>query len=253
MRPPQEPVFVVGTGTCGTRYLSTLLQENGVEGVYHEKDPALFQHSMRWARGELDEDQEEKFRATLRETREDVAVETNWGHSFIVSLLHDVFPDARFVYIHRDGRECVRSRMSGWDLTPEEGWTVEDTTTPPFLEGEFKAPRFIRLCRWWTTMNRLLLEVLPGTRISWDLTRGHQVGHPRVCVFPFEHLVEPRTDSWNGFQEWLGVGLDTISTDPVGEKTDKPWPAWEDWPEAFQNVYAWICGSTMHDLGYWGD
>lgn len=247
----EGPVFVVGTGTCGTRYLAHVLTENDVEGVFHEKDPPLFVPSMLWARGELTSKEETWLRTTLMETRADVAVETNWGHSFITSLLHDIFPDARFVYIHRDGRECVRSRMSGWDLTPDEGWTVEETTTPPFLEGEFRAPRFIRLCRWWDTMNHLLLETLPGTQYEWSLVDGNNPGHHQVCVFPFEALVEPDHQHWNHFMDWLGLDLDTVSMEPVGEKTEKSWPAWEEWPEAFQNVYGWVCGSVMHDLGYW--
>ncbi|MGH8247500.1 MAG: sulfotransferase family protein, partial [Gammaproteobacteria bacterium] len=96
-----------------------------------------------------------------------------------VGFLHRLFPQARFIFIHRDGRDNVSSMMDGWRHGRTDGGFALTRFFGPFPEpvaingGEFREWHFFLPPRWrdynrasledvcayqWVTANRLALE-----------------------------------------------------------------------------------------------
>lgn len=224
-------VFVVSTGQCGTRYITSLMQANGIDAV-HEHHPPLFIAAMQYRKNKHREGQ---LRKILQDTRKDVMFEANWALAFLVPILADLYPEARFIFMHRDPRDYVRSHMSDWKLTPAT-WHMTDTTVlGPFMDGEFTAPRFLRSCRAWAITNEHLMHTLPGDR---------------TFRLPFEDLIDPDSPRLHEVFDWLGVEVSTYSVDPEGSQEDKTWPPKHSWPRPFKHMLHWICGPTMQRLGY---
>ena len=131
-----------------------------------------------------------------------------------VPYLHALFPKARFVYLHRDGRNNVSSLMDGWrehgrfDLEQYLGRLPDPVN---IAGGEFKDWCFFLPPRWreyndasledvcayqWNVANSMALEAgrtLPG--VQWIPVR-------------YEDIVERPLDTFESLFEKLGLDFD---------------------------------------------
>jgi hypothetical protein len=132
-----------------------------------------------------------------------------------VPWLHRLFPDARFVYIHRDGRDNVSSLMDGWlhdghfalskSLGPFpcpvniDGGRFKDWSffLPPGWRDYNDSPLEVVCAYQWSTANRLALEasrqVPPG---QWIELRYEDLFDRPLAMFRevFERLEIPFDD-----------------------------------------------------------
>jgi hypothetical protein len=133
-----------------------------------------------------------------------------------VPFLAKLFPDARFVYIHRDGRDNVSSMIDGWRhdghfrLTQFLGRFPEKVAIEngEFDEWSFFLPpgwraynsaRLEEVCAYqWITANRMALDAARGLRPEqWIQLRYEDIFERPVQMFAetFGRLGIPFTDA----------------------------------------------------------
>ena len=100
-----------------------------------------------------------------------------------IPYLHALFPQARFVFIHRDGRDNISSMMDGWRMGRTDGRFELTQFFGPFPEpvaingGEFKEWAFF-LAPGWRQYNRASLEEvcafqwISANRLALDARKG---------------------------------------------------------------------------------
>ena len=139
----QPRFFCLNSGCCGSTYLIRLLDDNGWKGVWHEKNPdfnavgvAHFDHPMN----------ERRLASLLRYTRWDVFLEANNRLFSLARPLHRAFPGARFMHLHRDGREAVRSALSRPDV---DRYLRTNIRFQGKLAGPRNASPLERFCHYW--------------------------------------------------------------------------------------------------------
>lgn len=210
---------------------------------------------------------QERIRTRIRDKREDlicqvqtnnlIYVESSHYASHIIADLHSLF-NARFVHLHRDGRDFVRSglqrdwyshagfreRTTAWmrrrllfDLG--NSWTDHQLRPPHYFKS-----RFERIAWLWSTINETILRaksVLPDDTFF---------------TLPVERL---EADTLARLLDFVGVSrsgdlsrrmLDLARSRPNrSDRLDAP-PS-EYWGELQQRQFYDIAGATMTRLGYW--
>lgn len=245
---PTSPVhlFVLGTGRCGTQTLARMLSR--IEGcvVEHERNPPLLSEVTDRIRGAMTEDQ---MIALLRDTRSverlggtRVSGESNQRLSFIIPDLIRAFPDARMLWMIRDGRANVASVHHRRWYDPREA-TVREAHHAPSAANRISgvdvrdiAPdewarmdAFERCCWYWSYTNREIERRLA------------EAGAPFVRI-SLEHLGE-RVDELLAF---LGLPADT-STELRAWNAARHGPPLSplDWSAAQREVFERRCGALM--------
>jgi hypothetical protein len=158
-------------------------------------------------------------------------VEKTPAHAVHVKRMHEVYPDAWFIHIVRDGRDVVRSivRFELEELIP---------VGLPKAAAE------------WDRMNRLILREAP------HLSRYRQVR--------YEDLVASPVDGSAALLEWVGLPCDddvrarlaeaagTPVSQHAGASRDGPGKWREDLTEAQLSAIYHAAGPLLVELGYLG-
>ena len=109
----QTRFFCLNSGGCGSTYLIRLLADNFWNGVYHEKTPDFNEIGVLHYENPLNV---HRLASLLRYTRWDVFLEASNRLFSLAIPLHKAFPGARFIHLHRDGRQAVCSTLSRPDV-----------------------------------------------------------------------------------------------------------------------------------------
>lgn len=187
------PMFVVSTGRCATTLLGLFLAEADSSLVLNEgqmrdakcqgpqvlkaltlENRLAYEQPDR-AAAILEEKRLPHIKALIDELALDHYVEIAYYFSPFVSALRDVFPEAKIAYVHRDGRDFVRSvyvdespdpMPVGYpdprQLSPTERYVAMGRLAP--LPGSFHAKLwdsyspFEKNVWLWAETNRLILE-----------------------------------------------------------------------------------------------
>lgn len=185
-----------------------------------------------------------------------------------VAYLHELFPDARFVFIQRDGRDNVSSMMDGWRHGRTDGGFGLEKFFGPFPEpvaiegGEFREWHFFLPPGWreynrasleevcafqWISANRLALEareLIPGDR--WIQLRYEDIFERPVDMFleAFERLDLPFGDEMR--ERCLSLASRPTSIVKGAPKKQK-WK--EHHPQAIERILP-VIRPMMERLGY---
>jgi hypothetical protein len=182
-----------------------------------------------------------------------------------VPYLHRLFPDARFIYIHRDGRDNISSMMEGWRhdghfaLAKFLGRFPDDVR---INGGEFREWSFFLPPGWrdynnagleevcafqWMTANRMALDA--GKDLSatqWIRLRYEDIFDRPVEMFRevFERLDLP-------FEDAVKSRCQTLNARPTsivkGAPRKRKWK--EHNPEAIERIVP-VIRPLMEELGY---
>lgn len=185
-----------------------------------------------------------------------------------VGYLHALFPRARFVFIHRDGRDNVSSMIDGWRLGRSDGGFGLEKFLGPSPEavaingGEFREWHFFLPPGWrqynhasleeacafqWVSANRLALD---GARLvpeaQWIRVRYEEIFERPEAMFRevFERLEVP-------FDDKLERRCRALVARPTSVVKGRP--ARQKWrqnnPEAIERIVDTIA-PMMRELGY---
>jgi hypothetical protein len=185
------PVFILGSGRCGTFQVSKLLGKVDDLESHHE---FLFENILKSAvLFRMNAIQSQDVKKLLRTTHEPAVVYTDkkiWVDSsnalpWIVEPLYEMFPDARFIHLIRDGRKVVSSFynkfsevlyddrcvsiVNKWLENPEavpepppekKYWRPFPIAGEPFFLEFKRFSRFQRLCYYWQDINLIIRNSL---------------------------------------------------------------------------------------------
>lgn len=241
--------FVLTTGRSGSTSIASAL--NMVPGCHavHEPAPELILESAGYRYGEVTP---EKIQQILRKTRSStvggsVYCESNQTLSLIIPELVTVFPEARFIWLVRNGLDVVASAyQKQWYTGHSENNNNYEECTPlekAWIDGRVRADRlgemgefewnalsrFEKCCWYWGYVNRVIgadLEYYAPSR--YYLLRLEEVGRdlPRLLA-------------------WMGVpqpGIPIVARENIAKRIPFHWTEWS--AEQHQSFVRW-CKEEM--------
>lgn len=259
-----EPTFVVSTGRAGSQMLARILALHPEACALHEPLPHLHVEAYAaWSGSRA----RERIRARIRVKREDLIrqvqanglayIESSHYASHLVGELHALFR-ARFVHLHRDGRDFVRSGLQrAWygprtvseaaitwlrrSLLRDLGNVADDHRLRP--PRRLKT-RFEQIAWLWSAINEEVLRA------------GEALPEGVLVTFPVESLEE---GTLTRLLDFVGLSRDPDLTRSMLElaktrpnrsaRLDAP--PHEAWSDVQRCQFREIAGATMVRLGYW--
>ncbi|MBH49958.1 MAG: hypothetical protein CMG69_04305 [Candidatus Marinimicrobia bacterium] len=112
-----EPIFVLSTGRCGTKFLSKLFKIINAGLVYHEPYPKLT-YASKFIYDNMDKDLTSRKSAFISSRFELIKdsflknkryIETNPNITFFADAINELFPNCRFIHLIRHPGDFVRS------------------------------------------------------------------------------------------------------------------------------------------------
>ena len=173
------PVFVVGSGRCGTRMIKKLLSGVDTIEARHEYVRNAFQReSTLYLLGKLSyEDMARKlfdiYSPAIYYSEAEIFLDSNQHLCWCVDVLASLFPDSKFIHLVRDGRKVVSSFFHKLNIFDDHGakvlrdWMEGRETVPPTLTENFwqiLPPEgynmFQRICYHWVMSNEDIMSSL---------------------------------------------------------------------------------------------
>jgi hypothetical protein len=189
------------------------------------------------------------FQRLSQQRRARWVIEKTCANSLRVGFVHSIFPDAKFVFVTRDGRDVVASAMKRWHAKLDFRYTMRKARFVPLGDFPIYATRFgrNRLHRLVSRQNRLkswgprfegIDEMLSTCTVAeicaeqWsrsvqkaicDLAR---INHARVYSLRYDEFVGHPESHLNRLAEFIGVPHQTspletmirgVSTGSVGK------------------------------------
>lgn len=186
----------------------------------------------------------------------DIYVESSSAYYGLLDVLPLVFAHHRAVFIVRDGRDWVRSKMNWGHMYQKQGWrarisytwpTALDFPDDPWRESWTKMSRFARICWAWAKLNSFALDTLSQNQDA--------------RVFRFEalfdaesgdHALAELVDFAGGCANIPAASpnaLSSLLTQPT-HQSQGAFPHWSAWDAAQRRQFAELCGPLMDRLGY---
>ncbi len=205
--PPTRPIFVLGAPRSGTTVLFDVLNHApGVASLDRETgviwDTFHRVEDAGWASHEVSpEDVSPAERRYLYWAIDRLALGRRYldklpRNTLRVAYLKELFPDASFVFLRRDGRAVVSSLMTGWRSGPRFGRGMvppiplriegyEGTTwkflLPPGWETYAQGHRLAEVCAFqWTSANESVL----GAKAAVEPSRWVEVAYEEMVEAP---------------------------------------------------------------------
>jgi len=168
--------FIVSTGRSGTTAISNTLSLINDCTCLHEPEPALIKESAAYHYGELSDD---KIKAVLLKTRKahinnEIYCESNQTLSLLIPLLNDTYPQAKFIWLIRNGLDVVASTYQKQWYTGHSENHDNYNDCPPlekaWIDGRIQADqcgvmtteewnnldRFGKCCWYWSYINNII-------------------------------------------------------------------------------------------------
>lgn len=241
-------VFIVGSGRCGTHFLSRVLNRDPSGLVLHEPDftpDATWIPKMRVNR-QLRRQYTNTFRkysilCRVARDRPPIYSEVSGTLRYCIGELRSSFPGSTVLILVRDLRDIVRSVMARSHYTNDAAgaWAISPTPGEPYYEQWDAMPRFAKVCWWAQDAYEQILN---------------QVGD--CDIIKLEHAV----DDWEYFRTAIlnPTGLNVGFDDWVSAKSREPrnaththtFPHWTNWHSNQKRIFEEICGKLMTELGY---
>ncbi len=226
-------VFCQNSGACGSTYVVRLLQTNGIERAFHEKTPDLNLVGLQHYEQPMGEN---RLVRMLRYTRHDADFEANNRLFSLTRELAVAFPNSKYIHLHRDGTEAVRSAMSKPEV---KKYLASNVRFAGALAGDHSLPPFDRFCHYWANVNR---------RIHNDLQYVQNHGY-QVVQLRFENLIAGRVDPVETLldRQLVKSTCEPANTGRVGQQGQ--YPSYRQWDSGQKRTFERVCGPVMAMLG----
>ncbi len=272
-----DPVFVVGCSRSGTTVTYETLAASGQFLNFGWEIPQFWNglhgpltNGWRSEAAGADDARPEHRRAALRYFYQRLGAGWVLDKTCInvmrIPYLHKLFPEAKFVFIQRDGRDNISSMMDGWRVGRSDGRFELSQFFGAFPEpvaingGEFKEWSFF-LAPGWQQYNRSSLEEVCA--FQWISANRMAIEAKRIIPteqwvhLRYEDIFERPAEMFRAAFEQLGIPFtadlrarcahlqptSVVSGNPKKQK-------WKEHnPEAVERVLAMIA-PLMRELGY---
>ena len=218
----------------------------------HEPDPALILESSGFRYGDVTAGQ---IATVLKQTRHShldgrIYCESNQTLALMIPVLAEAYPDARYVWLLRNGLDVVASAMQKqWYSGFSENHSRYEACTPlqkAWIDGRIRGDgcgemstaewerldRFDKCCWYWRYVNQLIAHDLKAACLDgYYLLRLETLG---------EQL--PSLLAW--------MGLETADTPLIVQQNSAKRPPyhWSMWTEDQREAFAYWCGDLMDAL-----
>ncbi|MEX1019313.1 MAG: sulfotransferase [Litorilinea sp.] len=236
--------FVVGTGRCGTTSVARLLDQAPNCRCVHEWNPALIREGAEHLYGKLSEAKlSQMLRATRPETVDGkIFGESNHQLGLFIPVLRKVFPDARFVWVTRDGRDTVASMYArNWyagntfllNATAWERWRLRGDGVGAMSTWQWRTLfRFERCCWHWAYVNELIASSLNAADCPWIHIRLEEFSDKAEELFDFLELERP-------------AKMELPHSNKADGRAGYMPPNWQQWRADQAAQFVHFCGASM--------
>lgn len=257
-----NPVFIVSTGRCGSTMLSRVLAIHPSLFVINQFPSLRAEAFVKWSHPGRAKSVERKIRkkreellAAVRRNRL-MYIENSTSAALLIDELYRLF-DAKFIFIHRDGREFLRSGMSRHWYEPEpllqraKTWlrrrflidTGRDTVDTLLIPPPALKTRFEKIAWRWVEVNRIIIEKTAAFPEERTLT---------FSVASLDH------DCLLKIHRFLGIPIDNaliremlvIAATKPNRTEEYRFPSYHDWSSREKQEFKDIAGDMMRTLGY---
>ncbi len=241
--------FIISTGRTGTLWLSEVLNKISKSDILVKHEPIPIEtwaHKQALGCQELADNYIKNFRYKELYLRVglgwyniDIYGEVNGCLRRHIVPLKEVFPNAQFIHLVRDGRDAIRSVMSRPVLTakhPVYNETFIQPTAELTNEEWFQLSRFEKICWIWKTENEYIRKNTSFSARIEDITSSYSLF--------IKQILEP-----------LGLELDedvwqAFANNPKNMTKNYTIGSWEDWTTEQREQFIRICGKEMKEYGY---
>jgi hypothetical protein len=199
----------------------------------------------------------------MRARNQRIFIESNNNLSFVLPILREMFPTARFVHVTRDLRTLVRSSYSkkvrsiesGPDdgknalfLTPQDArrrFNAKDCPQDPYAESWDALSRFEQICWLLQKKDSLIRDALEDHdatfRLRFEDIFNRESGYAEICqMLSFLGVDEVLPE--DVYREWLAR--------PRNATEQYLLPKWPDWTPEEVQAFVKIAGTHQQRCGY---
>jgi glycosyltransferase involved in cell wall biosynthesis len=247
--------FVLNTGRAGSNTISRVLSQAPDCQCLHEPEPAFIEEATRFRYGEVSSDDLVR---VLRATRPPLRSGVKYGESnnklaLMVPVLERAFPDSRYVWLIRDGRQVVCSGLQrGWfterdaaeNASAWRRWRLRGDRLGVVDPEEWERwSPFEKNCWLWSYTNHLIRRDLQ--RLESDRTfvvRIESLGQslPELCGYLGITPVPFVISRANRRVADAGASGTTNSVERI--------LTWHDWSDDERKTFLRQCGDLMDDM-----
>lgn len=254
------PVVIIGAGRSGTNALrDALCTLREFQTWPCDEINYIWRHGNRnWPTDELTRSHatpevakfiQREFQKQRSKEPDATLVEKTCANSLRVEFVHEVFPDARFVHIVRDGRDVVASAMDRWTAPLDVPYLAAKARFVPPSDLPYYASRYLssRISRirsdedrlsWWGPKFSGMEHLTPATPLAevaalqWErcvttaCTQLAKVPQAQVSTVHYRALAEDPSSTLRNVASFLGeevsgpalsVAANTIHAGSVGK------------------------------------
>lgn len=245
-------VFILSTGRTGTQTLATLLNLSSKVDGYHEPNPQLLLE-RKSARAEVYSNKK-KFKNIFIKSRgyallrskinNKIYAETSARLTFFAPVIAEILPNAKFIFIHRDPAEIVRSGMRrGWYKNhPADFARILPVEGEGIYEQWDKMEQFSKICWYWNAYNKFAVDfresINPGRIIT---LKASEIFNGEAVLKIFEFISAPAPSSKD---------INYVLDRKLNAQKSSSFPTPEKWSENMYKQLYQFAGETMKSLGY---
>lgn len=145
-------------------------------------------------------------------------VEKTCANSLRVPFVDAVVPDAKYVFIHRDGLDAVGSAMSRWQAALDLPYLARKAQFVPFSDLPYYGGRYL-----WNRVYRLVSRerrlAFWGPRLERmdELLANHLLDE--VCALQWQACVDKAVEAFSAManDRWLGLAYEEFVQDPKSQ------------------------------------
>lgn len=245
--------FVISTGRSGTQTIAKTLSQIPGCSCLHEPEPELILESSAYRYGQIDPKALNEILSKTRasEIKGKKYGESNQALSLIIPALTETFPEAKFIWLIRNGLDVVSSIVARkWytghtykhnnynDCAPIEKLWIDGRIegdrcgdVPKAQWNEMNS--FARCCWYWSYLNRT---------IESDLNKHVEIDRFRKVSLEALNTQLPDLISWLGFNTINNVVVDH------NNKAEYTTYKWTQWIESEKRTFLYWCGPLMDKL-----
>ena len=245
--------FVLTTGRSGSTTMARVMSHVPGCVCLHEPEPALICEAPRYRYGEVGSEEMRAFISSTRSTLmkgKKIYGESNQNLSLVMPELFNVFPDAKYIWLLRNGLDVVGSMSTRGDYRKEKPPNYDELAPDNKqwhdcrIQGDLcgsvseeqwkKMDTFERCCWYWSYVNRT---------IKSDFESLQKDGY---YLLRLEHL----SSNIMPLCKWLGASV--ILPLPLGiynaAKVDNYSPYnWREWSHQEREMFEHWCGALMDE------
>ncbi|RJO61117.1 hypothetical protein C4544_03660 [candidate division WS5 bacterium] len=232
--------FVLSSGRSGSLTIASTLDSYGNCVCIHHREPELVIESTQYYYGEYPGS---RIAEVLRDTRpndtqNEIYGDVNLQYSLIVPIIEQVFPEGKYIWLIRDGRDVAASMYYRRWFDPEDlkvpnsykRARLQGDLTGDFSPSEWQAmSRFAKCCWLWKKYNLIIESHLKGIdQEKWMSVRLDRLKLTLPDIAKFLGLI----NETNVIVERLNVAYQSVTY-------------WERWNIEERKTFESICGEVM--------